>query len=234
MNDRIRRLLEVQEKHAALIKAESELAGLPQILKKFDAQRAETLDILDREKAELASMQNRRAQMRLNRRDLEERIAKYKIRLSEVRKNDEYQILSAEIERISKEASDIEDEEIALLMQIDEKSKAVEVSAEKCRAELEEISAEESAQLARKPGLEAAVDSARAEFERAKKAADPNFIDAYLKIFSNSGRLPAVVPLKGDVCGGCFLKLPSDVSEIAAKEENSPVFCEQCGRIIYV
>ena len=226
--------MDVQEKHAALIKAEAELAGLPQTLKKFDAQRAEALDLLEREKAELASIQNRRAQMRLNRRDLEDRIAKYKIRLSEVRKNDEYQILSAEIERISKEASDIEDEEIALLMRIDEKSKDVEASAEKCRVALEEISAHESAQLARKPGLEAAAEAARAEFERAKEAADPNFIGAYLKIFSNSGRLPVVVPLKGDVCGGCFLKLPSDVSEIAAKEENSPVLCEQCGRIIYV
>ena len=42
---------------------------------------------------------------------------------------------------------------------------------------------------------------------------------------------PVVVPIRGRICGGCHVELPSSIV-ILAKPNNSLVRCENCGRIL--
>ena len=234
MDERIKQLLKLQQKHSVLIAAEAELARFPAALASFAAQKAEAQGIFETEKAELAAMNSKRSQMRLERRALEDRKNKCKVRLAEVRKNDEYALLSSEVDRLSSQISDMEDAELQLLMDIDKKTELVGIAKSEYESRLAEISKKEAECAAIKPSLEQAVNLAKAEFEDAKSLADPAFAAAYFSLYSGGKKLPIVVPLEGGICGGCFLKNSSTTSDLIRNAASGPVFCEQCGRILYV
>jgi predicted nucleic acid-binding Zn-ribbon protein len=49
--------------------------------------------------------------------------------------------------------------------------------------------------------------------------------------------MPAVVPIHGGKCGGCHLKVSSEVESAARSKSPDPLAalptCDQCGRIVY-
>jgi predicted nucleic acid-binding Zn-ribbon protein len=59
---------------------------------------------------------------------------------------------------------------------------------------------------------------------------DPPLLRTYDRLRSRYRR--AVVPVKNEICLGCFVKLPTSLS--TKGKENVVVFrCENCGRILY-
>jgi predicted nucleic acid-binding Zn-ribbon protein len=42
----------------------------------------------------------------------------------------------------------------------------------------------------------------------------------------------AIVPVKGDTCLGCFMRLPTSLSA-RGRDDSSVIYCEGCGRILY-
>jgi predicted nucleic acid-binding Zn-ribbon protein len=63
--------------------------------------------------------------------------------------------------------------------------------------------------------------------------------DVRLRLYDRiAGRsLPAVVPIRGGKCGGCHLKVSSEVESAARGKTADPnaalPICDQCGRIVY-
>lgn len=59
---------------------------------------------------------------------------------------------------------------------------------------------------------------------------DPPMLRTYERLHKRYRR--AVVPVKDEICLGCFVKLPTSLS--TRGKENAVVFrCENCGRILY-
>jgi len=48
-------------------------------------------------------------------------------------------------------------------------------------------------------------------------------------------RMPAVVPIRGGKCGGCHLKVSSEVESAARGKTSDGEFahCDQCGQLVY-
>ena len=48
-------------------------------------------------------------------------------------------------------------------------------------------------------------------------------------------RMPAVVPIRGGKCGGCHLKVSSEVESAARGKSADTEFalCDQCGQMVY-
>ena len=48
-------------------------------------------------------------------------------------------------------------------------------------------------------------------------------------------RMPAVVPIRGGKCGGCHLKVSSEVESAARGKTSETEFalCDQCGQMVY-
>jgi len=48
-------------------------------------------------------------------------------------------------------------------------------------------------------------------------------------------RMPAVVPIRGGKCGGCHLKVSSEVESAARGKTADTEFalCDQCGQMVY-
>ena len=105
VNSDIEKLLNLQTKDAALSAIKGRLDAVPQ---EIESKRAEIRAVekdCDAAREKLRATQARRDEMRSQRRALEEKIFKYKNQLLEVKKNDDYTAINAEIERLSAKAS---------------------------------------------------------------------------------------------------------------------------------
>ncbi|MEM7012907.1 MAG: C4-type zinc ribbon domain-containing protein, partial [Verrucomicrobiota bacterium] len=72
----------------------------------------------------------------------------------------------------------------------------------------------------------------RSEREQYGSGLDDSLLSIYDRIFKNKGDA-AVVPLVGQQCKGCHMRVtPSTVQK--AKLEKEVTHCENCGRILYI
>ena len=74
-----------------------------------------------------------------------------------------------------------------------------------------------------------------AEFQEKRKAIlpmiDKETLARYERILHGKNGL-ALVPVRGDNCGGCFVHLPPQViNEIRIKEQI--IYCERCARMLF-
>ena len=65
--------------------------------------------------------------------------------------------------------------------------------------------------------------------ENLAKRIRPQLLNRYERVAKNYGR--AVVPVTGNLCLGCFSKLPTSYPSLQTKD--SFLTCENCGRILY-
>jgi predicted nucleic acid-binding Zn-ribbon protein len=148
-----------------------------------------------------------------------------------VKKNDEYQALTHEIEQTEARIGEVEESEIKILYDLDtekEKSKAAEKTI------LADIAAE-NAQLSRLAEREKQaqdeLSGAIAEVDKARTTVPEALLPRYDRLAKSAG-LPVVVALHDSKCGGCHLKVSNGV-ETEARKGTEIVTCDNCGRILY-
>jgi predicted nucleic acid-binding Zn-ribbon protein len=161
----------------------------------------------------------------------EEKIARYRTQQSQVRKNDEYQALTHEIETSQAAIGTLEEQEIAVMLSIDQ-SKAKFAAAE---AELKKNISGHEARIRtmreREQHLAGDVKSAQASVAAARtEVAEPQ-LRIYDRVANKPGH-PVCVTVNGGRCGGCHLKVPTHL-EVQAKAGVEITTCDQCGRILY-
>lgn len=76
-----------------------------------------------------------------------------------------------------------------------------------------------------KKALKDKIDAIRAMVE-------PGILRQYDKLMLR--RAPAIVPVEGDTCQGCFMKLPSQFAQRVRQESHLLHVCNNCSRFIYV
>jgi hypothetical protein len=189
--------------------------------------------------AELTESENRRKRILLEQKECEgeieqkqAQVKKYDNQLLAVRKNEEYQALSHEIDTIKKQIGLKEERIISLMMEGDEAAAHLEEDRKRIAVELESIAAE-----CRK------VDEELAETVRERKALEArrkpleadigsDLLTRYDRIRKAKKTGPAVVPLRVETCSGCNMKVTAQVvNEIMAGDRMHT--CHHCGRLLY-
>lgn len=163
---------------------------------------------------------------------LQEQIKKYNNQLQGVKKNEEYQALLKEIDEIKKQIGLKEEEQIKIMLQMDdanlfflEAKKRIETEIQQLKKQEEQIDKELQEVIQERKELE----QKRLE---AQKSVSPELLSHYLRVKQRRKTGPVVVPLKDEICSGCFMKiLPQVVNEIMASEKIHT--CRHCGRILY-
>ena len=61
---------------------------------------------------------------------------------------------------------------------------------------------------------------------------EPRVLKHYDKLMK--GRAPALVPVEGDTCQGCFMRLPSKFVQQVRNDTSHIHTCVNCSRYIYV
>ncbi|MBX3179096.1 MAG: hypothetical protein KF886_17205 [Candidatus Hydrogenedentes bacterium] len=228
----MKNLLKLQELDLKVEKLRSRETEIPKQKNKFDIHKKRLND-------ELQSSEQRLKKLQLEQRDCEGEIAAKQDEIKRkdgqllaVKKNEEYQALLHEMEMLKKQISAREERVIAILMELDDAKSVLEEDRKRISAELAEIDAE-CARIDEE--LAVAIAERKAfEAQRAPLIAviDPGILSKYERIRKSKKTGPAIVPLQGESCSGCFMTITAqNVNEILAGDKFIP--CHHCGRLVY-
>lgn len=228
----LRVLLQLQELDQKIATCRRREVEIPKQKSKFDTYR-------ERLKAELEQCEANVKRLALEQKtaegDIQEKqaqILKYQAQLNSVKKNEEYQALLHEIDALKKQIGLHEERIIQLMMDADTAKERLEVDRKRIAEEVkgvDEQSAEVDQELA-----EAIKHREELEGQRGPllERADPDLLRRYQRISESKSNGKAIVPLNGEVCGGCHMHERAQiVNEVLAGERIHA--CQHCGRLLY-
>jgi len=227
----LRALVALQDKEKVLDAIQKEIDAVPPRIAAVKADLADEKKRMDEAKARTLDLEKRKKTKELDVASKEEAARKHSAQLNELKSNDAYKAMQAEIDKEKAAAGDIETEILQIMEEID-KSKAAEkaLAAELKKVEdfakgdLEKFEAE----LSHAKGRHAA---AAAERDAAAAPVPPDVIKVFHHIRSR-GKPDAVVPVVNGHCGACQISLSPAMLLEVAKLKNLTT-CESCQRILY-
>ena len=196
---------------------EDNLEGLRTRIANFTAEIEELKVRLWQEKEKISDSQNK--------------IARYKEQLDNVRNNREFDLLTKEVEFQTLEIELAEKHLVDFSRQIENKTAEIKSTEEK-------ISDNEHVLGEKKAELEEIVSETRQDEERLRQQAkdlepkiDAYTLNAFKRIRKNARNGLGVVYIQRNACGGCFNRIPPQ-KQLEIKLRKKIIVCEYCGRII--
>lgn len=230
----LEKLLILQGRDRRRLDLEKELKGVPADIAAVERKIQAEKEAIETSKLDWQKLEARKKDLENEIASAEQKAAKYRTQQLEVRKNDEFRALGHEIETVEGQIGSLEETELNVLYEI-EAAKAKFAAAER---ELKtNISGHESrirSYRDREAVLTAELAAAKEEVTAARLPLGEPTLRLYDRIAARN--MPVCVPLSGGKCGGCHLKVSSEV-ESAVRSKADPTAqlptCDQCGRIVY-
>lgn len=229
--EKLNALLELQAIDSQLDELRKLRGDLPEEVKDLEDEVIGIETRLKRFKTDIDSLQSEIAKHRLNKKDSDKLIAKYKEQQMNVRNNREFDAISKELEgqELEIQLSDrrIRDAEFKIKDKDDELTKVQiqldtrKIALDAKRKELDKLIAESQE------------DEVRLLKESEKKAnkIEERLLNAYHRIRSNAKNGLAVVAVDRGACGGCFNVVPPQ-RQADIMDKQKIIVCEHCGRIL--
>lgn len=216
--------------------------GIDAQLKAIPAEIAAVEKKIATEKAAIESARTELKDLEVKKKGLEteigaaeQKLAQYKTQQLSVRKNDEYQALGHQIENSQREIGDLEGKELEVMYAVDEAKRKFAAAEAELKANISGHEAKIRSLKEREVNLTAELKAAEAEFATARQPVPEPRLRVYDRIASRN--VPAVVAIHGGKCGGCHLKVSSEVESASRGKTLDPLTalptCDQCGRIVY-
>jgi uncharacterized protein len=227
----LEKLLVLQDRDSKRLAFEQQLKGVPREVAAVEARIAAEKAAIETAKAEWHGLESKKKLLEVEIKSAEEKIGKYKTQQSQVRKNDEYQALTHEIETTEKAIGAQEEQEIGIMLLIDEAKKRFAAAESVLKQNITGHEAKIRALRERETHLQADVKAA----QEAVTAARPDVAEPQLRIYDRIAVKPGhpvCVTVNGDRCGGCHLKVPTHIV-VQARAGVEITTCDQCGRIVY-
>lgn len=224
-------LLALQECDLNRRSLEESLAAVPREVAAVEARIAAERQAIDQAKSEWRELETRKKSLEGDIKGAEEQVARYKSQQLQVRKNDEYQALTHEIESNTSRIGTLEEEEIRVMFSIDEAKKKFAAAESALQANIS--GHEERIRTLR--GREAELKREHAAALEAVRVARQDVPEPQIRIYDRLAvkpGLPVCVAVTGGRCGGCHMKVSSSIEFDARKAENLTT-CDQCGRVIF-
>ena len=227
----MRALVALQDKDKVLDAIQKDIDSVPPRIAAVQADLAHEKKRMDAAKAKTLELEKRKKTKELDVASKEEAARKHTGQLNELKSNEAYKAMQAEIEKEKAAAGDIETEILQIMEEIDkakaeEKVLAAELKKieEFSKGDLEKLEAELSHAKGRHAG-------AKAERDAASEPVPADLMKVFNHIRSR-GKPDAVVPVVDGHCGSCQMTLsPAMIAEVAKLK--SLATCESCQRILY-
>ena len=220
-------LVALQLKDNVLDAIQKEIDAVPPRIASLQADLENEKRHMNEAKAKIMELEKKKKTKELDVAAKDEAARKHTSQLNDLKSNDAYKAMQAEIEAEKKAAGDIETEILQLMEDID-KARAEEKAATAEFKKTEEFSKK----------VEAEMSHAKGRFETEKTGRDavaaavaPSEMKVYNHI-RGRGKPDAVVPIIGGHCGSCQITLTPGLSLEVAKLKTL-VTCESCQRILY-
>jgi predicted nucleic acid-binding Zn-ribbon protein len=227
----MRALVALQEKDKTLDAIQKEIDAVPPRIAASKADLEGEKRHMEAAKAKIVDLEKKKKSKELDVASKEESARKRQGQLNELKSNDAYKAMQAEISQDKAVAGDIETEILQLMEDIDkaraeEKQAVVEFKKveESAKKDIERLEAELSHAKGRH-------ETAKAEREQAAAPVPPEMLKVYNHV-RGRGKPNGIVPVIDGHCGGCQINLsPSMLIEL--QKLKTLMICESCQRILY-
>ncbi len=231
MQEIIEKLLVLQDRDRKILRVTQELAHIGPERESLKAKAASTQSSLEAAKLRTRQIESERKQRDLEIEAKKSQIEKYLNQQLQTRKNEEYKALTHEIEMAKEVIFKIEDAEIVLMEQAEVAAKEV-VRATAEAAAAKQLVDDQIGQLnAREENLKKDFAELTGSRTALAGAVDDPTRNRYERIFKSKGE-NVVVGVEHSACGGCHMKLPTQIVT-TCRAEAEIVTCPNCGRILY-
>jgi uncharacterized protein len=232
INQQIEKLLILQDRDQVVRRLLEHLESIPQGILALESEiEAETAG-LEASKSKLQNLEVQRKDLDLDVRSAQDQILKYKNQQLLVKKNEEYQALSHEIELKEKKISDWEEEEISIMLEIDSELKEFSKRESVFDSTKSIIRDKISVLEAKQVEVQAQLVEATKKMTEAQVSVAANYLSVYERLGTRI-RLPVIVSINTHTCGGCHLRVSNETLEQSRKGEELTT-CENCGRVVYL
>ncbi len=222
------RLQEIDGKRYGLMKEKGEK---PRLLEQYRKKRDERKTELTEAEKALTALQMKRKEKEIDLETKEGNVKKYQTQLYQVKTNKEYQSLQKEIETLKADNSVLEEEILQMMDEVDQKKREVSRLRQSLEAEEAELKQQEKRIAEEVIAIERELKSLKESREEIIPELERKLFEQYDRILAAKGGL-ALVPVRGDGCGGCNMNLPPQrINEVRLQEKW--VMCENCSRILY-
>ena len=234
-NPVIQTLLILQDRDLKRLGLEAQLKSVPGDIARVEQKIAAEKAAIDVSRAEVRDLEARKKGIELEIGSAEDKLGRYRTQQLSVRKNDEYQALGHEIATTQAQVSELEGKELEIMYSIDEAKKKFAAAEAELKANISGHEARIKMLHEREASLNAELKEAQADVAAARKPVG----DLKLRIYDRIAvrNMPAVVAINGSKCGGCHLKVSSEVESAARGKTVDPLAqlptCDQCGRIVF-
>jgi predicted nucleic acid-binding Zn-ribbon protein len=225
------KVLALQECDIRRLALEQQLKSVPRERAAVEARIAAEKQAIETAKAGWRELESKKKLLETEIKSAEEQVAKYKTQQMQVRKNDEYQALTHEIETTSGQIGTLEEDEIKVMFSIDEARKRFQDAEAVLKANIAGHEEKIRTLNEREVQLQAEHQTALAAVAAARPAVPEDQLKIYDRLATKPG-LPVIVPVSGGRCGGCHLKVPTHI-EVLARSGTEIATCDQCGRVVY-
>lgn len=232
MNEILSQLLTIQRLDIAIRTLGHDLQQIPKKSKLIDEKVREVREPYENAKAELERLKADADEASQTVDSLNEKEKDLKLKMPEIRSNEEYSALLKEMDAVKKAREDLDTKTIQDMERSDELEKELP-NLEKAYLEGEKSVAKEREALAlQQKDFEEKLLEKKKERHALQNEMSEEWLRKYSHIAAQRNGL-AVVAVKGGTCQGCFISVrPKLIQDLHYAEE--VVFCEGCQRILYL
>ena len=231
MRPEIEALLVLQDRDQKIRAAQQQIAAVPREKKVLEDKLSLARAVVEQAKQRLKENEVGRRKLEVEVQTKQTAIARFKTQQQATRKNEEFQALNHEIAHFDGEIAELEDHELVLMEEADvlqTANRAAEVDFEKVQASINDqllkLHAAAEANADRLKELQA-------DHAKLKQGIPEDPLFLYESLFVRKGD-SAISPLEHEICGGCHMKVPTQVAVQVRMDQGVPQ-CPNCGRILY-
>jgi uncharacterized protein len=229
--DEIQKLLKLQECDTEKLEAEMRLKHIPIEVKQCQDKIKAQQDILQAARQKCKEMEVKRAEMKTERQSKEEKIVKYKTQQLQVKKNNEYQALTLEIQSMEEKLGSDEELELVLLMEIDKAHEQFALVEKEVNKEIKFLEEKLSKLKEQEAKIKQDIGSIITAVEQATALVDKKYLKAYETVKTRFKKPPFVIPIIDKKVNGLLV---SNEVESRARKGEEIVVCDNTGRIVYL
>jgi uncharacterized protein len=235
LNPVIQALLILQDRDLKRLGLEAQLKSVPADIARVEQKIATEKAAIDSARLELRELESKKKLLETEIGLAEQKVGQYKTQQVSIRKNDEYQAMGQQIATMQGQIAELEGQELEVMYAIDEARKKFAAAEAELKANISGHEARIKTLKERETSLAAELKVAQAEVAAARVPVDAIRLRHYDRVAARN--MPAVVAIHAGKCGGCHLKVSSDVDSAARGKGADPLAqlptCDQCGRIVY-
>ena len=231
MLEALEKLLILQDRDHHLRRVRDELAQLGPEQVALQQRLESAQAALEQARQRLRQLENERRQLELDVAGKQQLIERYSQQQMQTRKNEEYQMLAQEIDRLKAAIREIEDRELDLMEQAELAQKQIQAAQENLRQTEGWVRDHQALLRQREQNLRKEEQQLLEERQRLADQLEPALRQRYERLLKNRGG-NVVVGIAHGVCGGCHMRLPPQVV-VDCRANEEIVTCPNCGRILY-